>query len=184
MNKPGQTRAWCEEIIKGIYPEYESEKEVLLFGCRGYFLNSMGAKGRNDRGIFDDAIFVLSPFVFASFNANTDPSIYRKGTGTGSKKGVANLKTGLWLYQKGLHKGYQAFTQAAKVTVIRDGSPDYEDTGYFGINIHKGGVNSTSSLGCQTIYSPQWASFKTLVYGELDRIKQKKFKYILVDKQG
>lgn len=184
MNKPARTREWCEEIIKGVYPSYESEKEVLLFGCRGYFLNSMGAKGRNDRGIYDDGIFVLSPFVFASFNANTDPSIYRKGSGTGSKKGVANLKVGVWDYQKGLHKGYQAFVQAGKVTVIRDGNPDYEDIGYFGINIHKGGSIGTSSLGCQTILASQWPSFKSLVYSELDRVRQKKFKYVLVEKQG
>ena len=184
MNKPARQRQWCEEIIKTMYPEYDEETELVLFGCRGYFRDSMGAKGRNDRAIYDDGLFILSPTLFSSFNANTDPSIYRKGSGTGSSKGVASLKAGVWLYQKGLHRGYQAFTQANKVTVIRDGDPPYEDTGYFGINIHRGGTNSTSSLGCQTLIASQWYEFKNSMYLQLDRLKQKKFKYILAEKQG
>jgi lysozyme len=184
MIKPLKTRAWCESMIKESYPEYDTEKEVLLLGFRGYYRDSMGAIGRNDRGIYDDALFILSPYVFASFNANTDPSIYRKGSGTSSNKGVALLNPGIWLYQKGIHRGYAAFTQAAPVVVTRDGTPPYEDTGYFGINIHKGGTNSTSSLGCQTLYAPQWESFKSLLYSELSRVGQKKFKYILEEVQG
>lgn len=154
--------------------------KLCLLAVRGYYRDSMGVKGKNDRSLYDDAVFVVSPNVFASYNFNVDPNGYRIGTGTGAKKGMANLKEGTWKYQKGLHKGYQAFTQAAEVTVIRDGVPPYEDTGFFFINIHKGGYNSTSSLGCQTVPYEQWDAFKNLIYGELNRLSQKTFQYVLV----
>lgn len=148
---------------------------VKLLGVRGYYKQTMGNPVTNDRGIYDDAIFVITPDTFVSFNANTDPSITRKG--------VAVLKPGIWKYKKGKHKinsptGYAAFVQADKVTVARDQQGD--DTGFFGINIHKGGFNTTSSLGCQTIYPDQWEAFRSLVYSEMDKYNQKVVPYILV----
>jgi hypothetical protein len=142
-----------------------SNYPIVIVGIRGYYLNTLGQPGMNDRGIYDDAIFIDTEQVTAAFNANTDPTGYRKGTGFGKTKGLATLKPGLWLAHKfGLHKGkYQALVQRmSTVTVIRDGTPDYEDTGYFGINIHKGGLKSTNSEGCQTIHPTQWDSFITL----------------------
>lgn len=156
--------------------------ECALVGVRGFYLEGMGDASKNDRRIYDDAFFLVTPNAFASFNGNVDPNGTRKGKGTGSKKGMANLKTGLWAYKPGKHRGYDAFVQAGKVTVIRDGiDGDYPDTGYFGINIHRGGISTTSSLGCQTIPPSQWDSFKGLFYGELARNKQKVFSYILID---
>lgn len=180
-NKPGQARDWVEKQVK----DYDLKKyKIYLVGFRGYYLDTMGVKGKNDRALYDDAIFSVSDVGFTSWNANTDPSIYRKGSGTGERKGVASLKTGLWLYKKGIHRGYKAFVQAAPVTVQRDGSPDYEDTGYFGINIHKGGINGTSSLGCQTIYPTQWEAFRAYNYELMDRFGQKIIPYVLLEKQG
>lgn len=154
----------------------------VLVGVRGYYLDSMGLKGQNDRKLYDDALFWITPNVYASYNGNVDASGYRKGKGTGAAKGMATLKPGVWLYKKGLHRGYQAFVQAAKVVVVRDGHDgDYEDEGYFGINIHRGGLTTTQSLGCQTTPSTQWDSFKGLGYGELDRNGQKVFPYILIE---
>ena len=137
----------------------------FVAGIRGYYRNLLGAPGINDRGIYDDALFLVSPFGFASYNGNTDPSRVRKGRGTGAAKGMAVLKPGLWrAYRFGLHRGqYLALVQTGgPVTVLRDGDPPYPDTGLFGINIHRGGWNTTSSLGCQTVHPAQWPAFIAL----------------------
>ncbi|MCK7558716.1 hypothetical protein MKQ70_28485 [Chitinophaga sedimenti] len=73
--------------------------------------------------------------------------------------------------------------------MVRDGSPDYEDTGMFGINIHRGGYNTTSSLGCQTIHPTQWDSFINLAKDQASRIWGQRWNkevvpYILIDNKG
>lgn len=145
---------------------------LLIVGIRGYYKNSMGAPGVNDRGIYDDALFIDSPSVTAAFNGNTDPSAYKKGVGTGAGKDMASLKPGPWFVHRfDLHKGkYLALCQRlGAVTVIRDGNPPYADTGDFGINIHKGSYTGTSSLGCQTIHPDQWESFISMAVDQAKR---------------
>lgn len=145
---------------------------LVVIGIRGYYLNTMGEVGKNDRGIYDDAIFVETPAVTAAYNGNTDPSVIKKGSGKGARKGMAVLKPGVWYAHKfDLHNGkYLALCQRlGEVTVIRDGDPPYEDKGMFGINIHKGGYNTTSSLGCQTIHPLQWNSFVNLTRDQARR---------------
>lgn len=146
---------------------------LLVIGVRGYYADTMGAPGRNDRGLYDDAIFIDAPEATIAFNANTDPSRVRKGKGTGAGKGMASLKPGLWkVYRFDLHKGqYQALCQrAGPVTVMRDGDPPYADTGMFGINIHRGGNTTTSSEGCQTIPPGQWPSFIATMTDQAKRL--------------
>lgn len=172
MNKPKLTQV---EAL-GVLNKYSLTAPVQLLGIRGYYKKTMGNPIENDRGIYDDAIFIVAPDMFIPYNANTDPSTFRKG--------IANLKKGVWFYRPGKHKinspnGYPALVQADKVTVLRDGVG--EDTGWFGINIHKGGYNTTSSLGCQTIYPTQWESFINTVYDQLRRNKQKIVPYILTE---
>jgi len=149
---------------------------ACIVGVRGYYKNTMG-KGVNSRNLYDDAIFILSPDAFLAFNANVDPSTYRTR--------IANLKKGKWLYKLGIHglskpksQQYQALVQAGPVTVQRDNVGD--DTGWFGINIHRGGYNSTSSLGCQTIYPDQWPSFIATTKDLMQRYNQKTIEYHLV----
>ena len=148
---------------------------VYIVGVRGYYLDSMGRKGMNDRGLYDDAIFIVGPDRVIPFNGNTDPNGYRKGKGFGPTKGMATLKPGIhYGWKLDYHKGlYPALCQRmANVTVVRDGDPPYEDTGYFGINCHRGSYSRTSSEGCQTLPPQQYEEFilvlaieLTLVYG-------------------
>ena len=145
---------------------------VLVIGIRGYYLNTMGEHGKNDRGIYDDAIFIETPSVTAAYNGNTDPSAFKKGSGKGASKGMAVLKPGVWFAHKfDLHNDkYLALCQRlGEVVVTRDGDPPYEDKGMFGINIHRGGYNTTSSLGCQTIHPNQWESFTALAKDQAKR---------------
>jgi hypothetical protein len=143
-----------------------AENPLMVVGIRGYYKNSMGLPGQNDSGIYDDAIFLITANHFSSYNANTEPSTRKAGSGFGARKGRARLLPGVWkCYRFSQHAGpstppYDAICQrAGEVTVLRDGNPDYPHTGNFGINIHRGGRNSTSSLGCQTIYPDQWLAF-------------------------
>lgn len=158
-------------IIRELGPD-----RPFLIGIRGYYKDSMGVRNENDIGIYDDAMILTSPSAYASFNANVDPSI--------KKPKVAVLVPGLYRYTKGVHnktkekrRQYPALVQASDVTVMRYGVTE-PDTGWFGINIHKGSLYTTSSLGCQTIYPKQWDSFIALTYGEMSRYGENGTDYI------
>lgn len=155
------------------------QSKVAIVGIRGH----LGNKGSNTRRVYDDAMYVVSPRGVLGFKANTDPNGWRKG--------IATLQPGIHLYGTGRHKGRIAFRQAEVVTVRRDGQSGRE-TGWFAINIHDGGVNSTSSLGCQTLAPEQWNQFRPLVYSLLDEFKNPKrnndwsqlvrsFPYVLIE---
>jgi len=133
--------------------------EVALVGIRGYYRDTMGEVGQNDRGIYDDAIFLISPNAYATFNANTDPSVKRQG--------IAVLKPAL-----------RPANPAEELPVTRDGEGDSMGVA---INIHRGGYRTTSSEGCQTIYPAQWEAFVSLVYSEMDRAGQKTIPYLLTE---
>lgn len=170
------------EILKA--NDVDLSKPALL-GIRGYYLDTYGVKGKNDRGVYDDALIWFNVNTFRTFRGNTDPSKVRKGSGKGSAKGMANLAKGVWKgYYPGMHNGsvpHLAYRQGANVTVIRDGTPDYPDTGMFGINIHRGGSSGTSSLGCQTIMPADWNTFKTYGDAALKKAGMSNFTYVLVD---
>lgn len=161
-NKPQVRKSVIDKILKdkGIdlkkYP-------MLIIGIRGYFLNTLGEKGVNDRGLYDDALIIYTPNVYATFNGNTDPSVR-------FKTGRAVLKKGFYLSHRfdihnGVKNSHPAICQrVAPVTVIRDGQGEH--TGMFGINIHKGGITTTSSEGCQTLPPTQWTAFYELAKSE------------------
>lgn len=174
-----QPRAVIAELLNTL----RIQDSVVLVGKRGYFRDSMGAAGTNDIGIYDDAMFVYSPTAYSAFNANTDPSVRRKG--------IATLVPGVYSYKLGNHGisrpggGYPALRPATKneeLPVFRDGKPS--DRPGVAINIHKGGYNTTSSEGCQTIYPDQWNAFYALLTGEMKRYGQKTVLYVLVEQQG
>ena len=126
--RPQQERAKTEAVLQA----NTVTDGFALLGVRGYYLKSMGASDKNDRGIYDDAIFLVTPSAYVTFNANCDPSVFRSR--------IATLKAGKWLYKIGIHgiskpppRRYKALTQAAEVVVARDGAAD--ERGFFGINI-------------------------------------------------
>jgi hypothetical protein len=174
-SKPQLKKADAEKILSA----YDLTKyPVKLLGIRGYYKQRMGNPLQNDVGIYDDAIFVVSERVFMAFNANTDPSVQRKG--------IATLKPGLHLYKKGNHGiskpggGYPAFrpaTTGEKLPVTRDGKVSEG----IAINIHKGSINSTSSEGCQTIYPTQWGEFQENVYSLMRANNQTVIPYVLIE---
>lgn len=156
------------------------DKPLALVGIRGYYKKTMGATPENERNIYDDCLCVLSPSVYATFNANTDPSY--------SRRGMAVLVPGCYQYGLGVHRGqkaqYQAIVQVGAVTVIRDGLgvvTDNPPDRRFGINIHKGGFTNTSSEGCQTVFPGQWEAFYALVAAECARYKVTRFPYVLIE---
>ena len=187
MILPGQrprfTREDAEKILKA-HGVSLSNEPLALIGIRGYYLNSMGEINTNDRGIYDDAAAWITETGFITFNFNTDPSRFRAGEGFGDAKGMATLIPGVWYYERGIHKDYYAFTQAAKVMVSRDGYlQDYCEAGWFGINIHRGGYSTTSSLGCQTVPPDQWQTFRDFGFNELRRYATRRFPYILINEE-
>lgn len=152
---------------------------VVLIGIRGYWKRTMGDPTKNDRGIWDDAIALISPTAFCAWRANTDPSIYRPG--------IATLCEGVHPYRKGKHgiskgpgRAYPALrpaTAGERLLVTRDGQTG---TKYgVAINIHRGSINSTSSEGCQTIHPEHYDAAMKMIYSEMDRYGQKVIPYIL-----
>lgn len=165
---------------------------VKVLALRGYYLDSMGQPGENDRGIYDDAMFVMTrDGDHTSFNANVDPSRqYRPG--------LATLEPGqiVW-YRPGPHghnrpQGpYPAFRQASVAVVHRDGGTGsgkalgsglFQDSPNrrFWINLHRGGHTTTSSAGCLTIPPNQWDAFRNLIHHYLARYQIKQFPCLLI----
>jgi lysozyme len=155
---------------------------VAVLAIPGYYARTMGPTPGNDRGIYDDAMFIVTPTAFVSFNANTDPSIFRPG--------IATLVPGVHRYRPGRHGisrdrpgrivSYPAFRPATKgeqLPVTRDGVVNPRPG--VAINIHRGSRNGTSSEGCQTLPPDQWDAFHALLTAELKKHGQKTFPYAL-----
>ena len=178
QSRPAQSREKTLDILRA----HSVTDAVAVLGVRGYYDDTMGKPGKNDRGIYDDAMFIVSPRFYLAVNANTDPSRY--GVNQKIGKGMAVLQAGVWRYKRGLHgvsrgNPYPAFVQARAVELLRDGGE--RERGFFAINIHKGSFNSTSSEGCQTVYPTQWDEFQQALYRELDYYKQATFPYLLIE---
>ena len=171
-SRPKQSKADTFELIRDV------DAPVIILGVRGYYRAFGKDPLRNEINVYDDALFVWSENGYMTFNANTDPSI--------SRPRVAKLKPGIWQYRLGTHNiskpkssQYPALVQAAPVTVIRQNAG--EDTGWFGINIHRGGRSTTSSLGCVTLPVLQWTQFYETVKGEMARAKVSRVPFVLVE---
>lgn len=181
MKPAARPKATREEVMKIIEKSgFKSNDPVFLVGVRGYYRDTMGKAGVNDIGIYDDAMFLITPDACYSYNANTDPSKQRAG--------IACLVPGVHRYKLGKHGiskpggGYPAFRPATpdeSLPVTREGKPGIHKG--IAINIHKGGYTTTSSEGCQTIWPDQWLEFYNKTTQAMGREGQKFIDYILVN---
>lgn len=182
MLPSGKPQLGVDEVIKLLNAFAVYDYPVKLLGIRGYYKKTMGDATKNDLGIYDDAIFILAPNkLLLTYNANTDPSrIFNSHT--------AILKPGgPYLYKIGLHgvsgdHPYRALRQHGRVTVLRNSKEDTDTAqASFYIDIHRGGYNTTSSLGCQTIHPDQWPDFFANVETLMNKNRQQVIPYCLVE---
>lgn len=181
---PSRPKATREQVIAAALNAWKKDghtsplPDFFVLGVRAYYRDTLGRPGVNDRGIYDDAFFVVGPECFVAFNGNVDPSRY--------KPGVASLIDGTHPYKPGNHGisrdgvGYPAFRPATKdeeLRVQRDGVQDPRPG--VAINIHHGGDNGTSSEGCQTVPPAQWDAFHALALSEFSKTGLRSFWYIL-----
>lgn len=149
-----------------------------------YLFAARPAPGIDKINVYDDAIALVQPLSLTTFNANTDPSRYEPR--------MATLAPGSYLYVVGTHniskeksKQYEALVQADKVTVNRwpdaDPKTPEHESGYFGINIHRGGYTTTGSAGCQTIHPDQWTEFMLVVKKAMFAANTYVIPYILIE---
>lgn len=163
-------------VLTAAAPHHDAVKVVAI---RGYYLNTMGKAGENDRGIFDDAIILMGPNYFQTFNANTDPRIV--------KQGVGMLLPGWHLFKQGWHgygkaSGHKAFRTAnvrEVLPVLRDGQVGIKEG--VTVNLHKGGQFNTNSIACQTIIADQWREFQEQAYKLMNAEGQKVLPYLLLE---
>lgn len=152
---------------------------VYVIAIRGYYRDTMGKPGQNDRGIYDDAFILIGPGYFKTFNANTDNRQHGAGK--------AMLLPGWHVFKPGWHgygkaSGHAAFRTANArevLPVLRDGQNGIKDG--ITINLHSGGQISTNSDGCQTVVKDQWSQFKREADELLAKNGQKTLPYLLLE---
>lgn len=133
------------------------DASVFLFGRRGYYRDTMGVAGTQERSIYDDAMGIVTPTEIITFNANTDPDDPDTDTRLATLiPGVYDYKVGTHNLSKPKEKQYECFVQAGPVTVLRDNG--VQETGMFGINLHAGFFGECGSAGCQTVPPTQYGT--------------------------
>jgi len=143
----------------GMPPLFKGELNLTLIGIRSQ---------NTDANSFNDLLCVLhedgaGKMQILTYPITTDPGRYYREHPINAE-GTAILKPGHYkkCWQIGLHQGkYTALVQRGPMTVYRDRNKDehldmaHEETGYFGINLHRAGANMHTvitdkvSAGCQ-----------------------------------
>lgn len=201
MTLPKAKRSLIESVAAEHWarfgPKGVALPERYLVGVRAYRRDTMGKPGVNDLGIWDDAIFYVSPDKYLAENGNTDPS--RDGWNAGAGKPMAVLNAGVWPFRRGPHRGKTpALRQMTIEEAQRRGIPgdgrfsvtrtyaagdkrNYLEAGYYAINMHPGGYSSTSSEGCQTLPAARARNFLQKVWDDTLAAKMDHVWYLLVD---
>ena len=158
-----------------------NRNELNILFVRGHYLDTLGAVGKDDINIYDDACFLFGATVLESYNANTNPSFIRRGG-----RALAQLDLGEYRFYRGLHRGkykaLRAWPEGVKLSCTREGKPSTCSH----INIHKGSTNSrahnvTWSEGCLTIPDTQYGDFIQRVYAAMERTGQETVKVLLLE---
>jgi hypothetical protein len=168
-----------KQIFKNMkkYSYVELENRFKELGYQWPLFHIIGVRSKaNEKNKFDDRFYLIKGPIMYEFTGTTNPGTHWLKNLL-NPKGTAVLKPGQYVdaYQLGLHQGkYEALVQRKPVTVYRDGDKDdlaeeqgKEDTGLFGINIHRANPSAISnfidkwSAGCQVLNNPE--QFKILI---------------------
>lgn len=154
--------------------------DVKVFAIRGYYKNTMGKPGANDRGLYDDALSIISPDGIKTFNGNTDPRKYGVGVGM-LLPGVYRFKPGLHGYKRkgGPIPAFRTNNKREVLPVVRDGQKGIKEG--VTINIHPGGEYEVNSIACQTVIKSQWPEFYKYLIAQLKKYNQVDFPYMLTE---
>lgn len=174
------------------------KKKGYTIFTRPYELNLIGLRTSTKQNSFDDTMAIFyndnkGNTIYNEYPITTDPGTYWLNKPM-NVNGTAMLKTGqyvdTWIIGPHLNK-YTALVQRKPVTVYRDNDrnsifqSNKEDTGLFGINIHKAGTDSNTidkwSAGCQVF--KRVADFNTLMNlaNKQKELYGNKFTYTLLD---
>ena len=175
------------------YSYTELEAKFAELGYQWSTLHIVGVRSAaNEKNKFDDHIYLVNGPMMHVFTGTTNPGTHWLKNLL-NPKGTAVLKPGQYVdtWKLGLHQGkYEALVQRKPVTVYRDGDKDdtaeeqgKEDTGLFGINIHRANPSAISSIidrwsaGCQVLNNPK--EFSILIE-TCKRSKKDAFTYTLL----
>jgi len=168
-------------------------------------LNLIGVRNADPTtDLFNDAMHVLwryqGEWQHRQYRITTDPGRHYLLNPLARTSGTAILKPGQYrgAYMIGTHVNHRALVQQGNaVTVYRDSNRDHflntegspEQTGYFGINIHRAHPTRTAtvvhnwSAGCQVFADPiEFTAFMQLVQ-EASGIWGNRFTYTLLTEQ-
>lgn len=182
-----------------------AQKGFSVFS-RPFELNITGIRSNSTKpNSFDDTINVFyktneGKWVYHQFQATTDPGTFWLENPLNAN-GTAILKHGQYTgsHMIGLHRGkYLALVQRRPITVLRDydrnATLDFmngkEDTGMFGINIHRAAVNGTTkvvdkySAGCQVFANANDFNLFMQLCMRHRQLYGNQFTYTLIDERA
>lgn len=167
--------------LEGTMSVMENKGYKVFSNEAGFDLNIVGIRTKElQANRFDDFITVFyrmhGDWVFNVFKCTTDPGAFYLNKPIAGTLGTAILKEGQYRksHSIGKHRGkYPALVQNSPLTVIRDANRDKvldlnsgtEETGMFGINIHRASESRESiqvdnwSAGCQVFCDPNQYKF-------------------------
>jgi len=175
------------------YTIEELKDEFKKLGYKWLPFMLIGIRSKSDvTNSFDDFLILVSNNKIDIFSATTNPGLFWLKYPI-NKKGSAVLKPAQYIdtWSLGLHrKKYTALVQVKPLTVFRDNDKDEKseetlinDTGLFGINIHRANMNGKTisvdkhSAGCQVFQNSKDFDY---VISECKKSGQKYFTYTLL----